>query len=130
MPDPLNDQESTIPAEALGSRPAASRTAARNASWIRSVVRSAAQRWKYQYTVTLGGKPCGIIRHAHAVRSPQRIASTIRRRGWIAGRDPVSTGTVGSSMDDEESIRKTTFSRREDARRQIALNHEKETGNG
>lgn len=48
---PFTDWESTMPAVAAGSRPAASLTAARNASWIRSVVPSAAQRWKYQYCV-------------------------------------------------------------------------------
>ena len=67
--EPLTDWESTIPAEALGSRLAAFRTSARSASWILSLVPSAFHRWKYQYTVSQSGESCGSIRQAHPVRS-------------------------------------------------------------
>jgi len=92
----LTDWASTIPAEAIGSRPAASLVAARSASWMRSVVPSAFHRLKYQYTVSQGGKSCGSCRHEQPVRFRYKIASTIRRRGWIAGRPPGLTGTIGS----------------------------------
>ena len=53
---PLTDWASTIPALAIGSRPAASRTATRSALWIRAVTSSSFQVLKYQYTVSHGGK--------------------------------------------------------------------------
>lgn len=59
------------------------------------MVPSALNRWKYQYTVSQGGKLCGIDRHEHPVLVTYKIASTIRRRGYFAGRPPGLTGTNG-----------------------------------
>lgn len=89
---------STIPADAIGSRPAASRAASCSASWIRLVVPSAFHRLKYQYTVSQGGKSCGSCRHEHPVRFRYKMASTIRRRGCFASRPPGLTGPSARSM--------------------------------
>ena len=102
---PLTDWASTIPALAIGSRPAASRTAARNASWMRSVRPSSVQVLKYQYTVSHGGKSCGSWRHEQPVRFRYKIASTIRRRGWVAGRPPGRGSTIGAISSHCASVR-------------------------
>lgn len=43
---------------------------------------------------------------------------------WLAASLGTMAGAVGSSLDDEESVRKATFSRREYERRQITLAHD------
>jgi len=73
-----------------------SRTAVRNSSWTRSVVPSAAQPWKYQVDGVPRREVLRQCRHEHPVRSTYKIASTIRRRGWITGRPPPRAATIGS----------------------------------
>lgn len=46
---------------------------------------------------------------------------------WLATSLGIMAGAVGSSMDDEESVRKATFSRREYERRQITLKRNSES---
>jgi len=101
----LTDWASTTPALAIGSRPVPSRTAARSASWMRSVIPSRFHRAKYQYTVSHGGKSCGSCRHEQPVRLTYRIASTMHRRGWSAARGPLRTGTMGSTSAHCSSVR-------------------------
>ena len=83
----------------------ASRTAARSASWIRTVTPSSFQVLKYQYTVSHGGKSCGSWRHEQPVRFRYKIASTIRRRRWVAGRPPGRGLTIGAINSQYASVR-------------------------
>lgn len=55
----LTDWASTIPAEAIGSRPVPSRTQSRSASWQRSTIPSSCQRQRCQNTVAQGGQSTG-----------------------------------------------------------------------
>ena len=74
-------------------------------SWMRSVRPSSVQVLKYQYTVSHGGKSCGSWRHEQPVRFRYKIASTIRRRGWVAGRPPGRGSTIGAISSHCASVR-------------------------
>jgi hypothetical protein len=63
------DWESIRPALGSASRPSASRTLLRRASWIRSTAPSSCHHVKYQYTVGHGAKSFGSCRQAHPVRT-------------------------------------------------------------
>ncbi len=54
------------------------------------------QALKYRHTVSFGGKSCGNCRHEQPVRFRYRIASTIRRREWPAGRPPGRGCTIAA----------------------------------
>ena len=72
---------------------------------MRSVRPSSVQVWKYQYTVSHGGKSCGSWRHEQPVRFRYKIASTIERRGWVAGRPPGRGSTIGAINSHCASVR-------------------------
>ena len=90
---------------AIGSRPAASRTAARNASWMRSVRPSSVQVLKYQYTVSHGGKSCGSWRHEQPVpvQIQDRVHDPTARTGRRA--PPGRGSTIGAISSHYASVR-------------------------
>ena len=56
-------------------------------------------------TVSHGGKSCGSWRHEQPIRLRFKIASTIRRRGWVAGRPPGRGSTIGAISSHCASVR-------------------------
>jgi hypothetical protein len=91
------DWESMTAADGAGLRPAATRTCSRRASWMASRVPSVRQRAKYPYTVRHGGYSPGRYRQAHPARTTYKIASTITRREWTAGRPRLPANGAGTS---------------------------------
>jgi hypothetical protein len=63
------DWVSMLPALGVGSRPSATRTRSRSASWIASRVPLCRHSLKYRQVVLLGGKSVGKNRHGQPVRS-------------------------------------------------------------
>src|SRR5512144_2698638 len=109
---PLTDCASTIAAEAIGSRPSASRSWSRSASCTRSRLPSARHRLKYQNTVCHGGNSRGSNRQAQPVRTTYRIALTISRRGCFSRRPAVAGGgNSGSIRAHCSSVRSESYPR-------------------
>ena len=93
---------------ALGakSRPSASRTMGRSASWTRSQVPSTDHRRKYLYKVCQGGKSWGAIRQGQPVRSTYRMPLTTSRRFTLCGRPPgLAGGSNGNRISHCSSVR-------------------------
>src|SRR5512146_122804 len=99
-------------AEAIGSRPSASRSWSRSASCSRSRLPSARHRLKYQNTVCHGGNSRGSNRQAQPVRTTYWIALTISRRGCFSRRPAVAGGgNSGSIRAHCSSVRSESYPR-------------------
>jgi hypothetical protein len=102
---------STTPPLGSGLRPARVRTSLRKVSLIRSNRPSLRQWKKYQYTMRQGGRSCGSNLQEHPVLSRYRMALTISRRGYLAGRPPfLGAGIRGSSFAHSASVRSVAYS--------------------
>ena len=102
---------STTPPLGSGLRPARVRTSLRKVPLMRSNNPSLRQWKKYQYTIRQGGRSCGSSLQEQPVLSRYRMALTISRRGYLAGRPPFfGAGIRGSSLTHSASVRSVSYS--------------------
>ena len=102
----FTDWLSMIAALGVGSLPSASRTWGRRVSWIRSHVPPRPHVRKYLYTVSQGGRSCGIIRHGHPDRRTYRMPLSTSRRSTVRGLPPgLAPGSHGASSSHWASVK-------------------------